>query len=108
MERRFSNPWPMNCLDVIEVKTMEKKKGGGAMLFVLWRPEPKERTDLKVLKKTKFESSWFECQYNFANFMLLNVTHYLLKPNQTDFLEEILSLFDNATCQSLPFTMTGD
>ena len=40
--------------------------------------------------------------------MLLNVTYNILKANQIDFLEQLLSNIDNATCETFPIIMIGN
>ena len=56
----------------------EKNKGGGVTLFAPLTLAPKERKDLNIFDKSKFESLWVECCCNFSNTfrskLLLNVT----------------------------------
>ena len=87
-------------------RNSEKENGGGVMLFLPLRLAPKERKDLNIFDKSKFESSWVECHCNFSkdcrSKMLLNVTYNSLKANQIDFFEQVLSIIDKATWESLP------
>ena len=109
MERRFFHNELFIC---VRNQNNEIKKGCGVMLFVPLRLAPKEREDLNIFDKSKFESSWVECRCNFSNIceskMLLDVTYNLLKANQIDSLEQLSRNFDNATCEPLPITTMGD
>ena len=81
-----------------------KKKGGGAMLFVSLKLAPSEQDDINFFDTSTFESLWVECRYNVPknckSKILLNNTYNPLKKYQIDFLKQVMTNLDNASCES--------
>ena len=82
------------------------------VVFVSLRLGPKQRKDLNIFDKSKFESLWVAGRCNFSNNCRskkpLNVTYNPCKANQIKFFEKLLSNIDNSTCEMLPITMMED
>ena len=82
------------------------------MLFVPLKLAPRERKDLNLFDKTKFDSIWVECRNDFSKnckkTMLINVTYNPMKQFQNDFLEQLETNIDNSTCETANITMMGD
>ena len=82
------------------------------MLFVPLKLAPRERKDLNLFDKTKFDSIWVECRNDFSKnckkTMLINVTYNPMKQFQNDFLEQLERNIDNSTCETAKITMMGD
>ena len=89
-----------------------KKKGGGVMSFVPLRLAPIERDDLNLFDNSTFDTLWVECRCNFSrnckSKTLLNITYNPLKKYQIDFLEQLMTNLDNASCESVEITLMGD
>ena len=90
-----------------------KKKGGRVMLFVHLKPAHSEQDDLYLFYNSTFESLWVECRCNFSkncqSKILLNITYNPLKKYQNDFLEQLMTNLDNASCESfMGITLMGD
>ena len=89
-----------------------RKKGGGVMLFVPLKLAPRERKDLNLLDKTKFDSILVECKNDFSKkckkTMLVTVTCNPLKQFQNDVFEQLETNIDNSTCETANITMMGD
>ena len=89
----------------------EKKKSGVVMFPVSLRLAPKERKDLSI----RYLYNLNPCKMNVVMTFPINVgqkklpivTYNSLKANPIDFLDQLLSNADNATCEMLPInTMT--
>ena len=83
------------------------------MLFVPLKPAPGERDALNLFDSSIFESLWVECRCNFSknckSNVLLNITYNLLKKYQFDFVEQLTTNLDNASCESfMDLTLLGD
>ena len=82
------------------------------MLFVPLKLAPRERKDLNLLDKTKFDSIWVECKNDFSKkckkTMLITVTCNPLKQFQNDVFEQLETNIDNSTCETANITMMGD
>ena len=81
------------------------------MLLVFLKLAPRERKDLILFDKTKFDSIWVECRNDFSKnckkTMLINVTYNPMKQFQNDFLEQLETNIDNSTCETANITMMG-
>ena len=81
-----------------------RKKGGGVMLFVPLKVAPSEQDDLIFFDTSTFVSLWVECRYNVPknckSKILLSITYNPLKKYQIDFLEQVMTNLDNASCES--------
>ena len=77
-----------------------KKTAGGVMLFVPWILAFRERRDLNLFDKSKFDSLWIECPTNFAKIskdkMLNNIIYNTKKSIQAQFLEDLALNIDNS------------
>ena len=83
------------------------------MLFVPLKLAPRERKDLNLFDKTKFDSIWLvKCRNDFAKnckkTMLINKTYNPMKQFQNDFLEQLETNIDNSTCETANITMMGE
>ena len=82
------------------------------MIFIPLRLAPIERYDLNLFDNSTFDSLWVECRCNFSknckSKMLLNITYSPLKKYQIDFLEQLMTNLDNASCESMEKTLMGD
>ena len=90
----------------------DKSKGGGVALFVPLSLAPKERTDLNLFDKERFESIWIECKESFdrscKKTMLINISYNPSKQLQSIFLEELTKNIDNAISQNSSIHLLGD
>ena len=89
-----------------------KDRGGGVMLIVPIKLNPKIREDLNHLNKTFFESLWIECNMTtkneFKKKQLINISYNPKKTLYHLFLEQLSQSIDSAITENKPITLMGD
>ena len=85
----------------------DKTSGGGLLLYIPRSFKPKERSDLKTISESRFESIWVECEFIKKKY-LINISYCPTKHLSEMFLSELALGIDCAAAENKRIILMGD